>query len=249
MKPKSARSRLEPNNLLLHYGAGIKQLGGNRFGGYGVIFSTEYDPDLEHDFFTSETEFWLKDRVAVPLLFSHGLDETIGKRRIGTMSFKQDSAGVWFEGILDQRDAYIEKILELIKKGVLGFSTAALSHLVERIRKQKGVNWVKTWPIFELSLTPTPAEPRTLAQSLKHYYPISFEKLRTAGLSPLDVQKERFEILATKHHARSQEMRRSMIENLKQFNRLVLPDAPSWGQQQERDRSSWQVRQRIATRR
>src|SRR5690349_9262584 len=108
MKSNGVRFRFGPNNLLLNYGAGIKQLGENRFGGYGVIFSTEYDPDLEHDFFTSKTEFWLKDRVAVPLLFSHGLDETIGTRRIGTMGFKQDSAGVWFEGILEQRDAYIE---------------------------------------------------------------------------------------------------------------------------------------------
>jgi len=49
--------------------------------------------------------------------------------------------------------------MELVRKGVLGMSTGSLQHLVHR---QDGE--LKRWVVGELSLTPTPAEPRTIAR-------------------------------------------------------------------------------------
>jgi hypothetical protein len=44
-----------------------------------------------------------------------------------------------------------------VQKGKLGYSTGSVAHLVERLEGN-----IKRWPVYELSLTPTPAEPRTL---------------------------------------------------------------------------------------
>lgn len=51
--------------------------------------------------------------------------------------------------------------MELLKAGTLGYSSGALAHLVERVTGN-GATVIKSWPIGEFSLTPTPAEPRTL---------------------------------------------------------------------------------------
>ena len=101
---------------LLFQGGAVKALGPYRFGGYGIIFSSELDPDLENEFFTGESEFWLEDRVALPVLYSHALDPSVGKTRLATATFRKDAGGVWFEGQMEVRNEYVEKIMELIKK-------------------------------------------------------------------------------------------------------------------------------------
>src|SRR5262249_42472734 len=58
---------------------------------------------------------------------------------------------------------YAEAIRELVAQGVLGFSTGAVAHLVGRTKGAvAGTMQIVSWPIAELSLTPTPAEPRTI---------------------------------------------------------------------------------------
>ncbi|NLS79690.1 MAG: phage major capsid protein [Chloroflexi bacterium] len=60
---------------------------------------------------------------------------------------------------LYKHNEYLAGLQELMKQGALGWSSGAVGHLAE-IDPETGE--VKTWPIAEWSLTPTPAEPRTL---------------------------------------------------------------------------------------
>jgi hypothetical protein len=55
-------------------------------------------------------------------------------------------------------------IMRLIEEGILGYSTGSAPHVVERIG-----NTIKTWPILELSLTPTPMDPRTIGVEAKSW--------------------------------------------------------------------------------
>jgi hypothetical protein len=75
-----------------------------------------------------------------------------------TLDFKSDDIGLYVEAELDRHNKYIDTVLELADKGVLGWSSGAVSHLVER--SQNGL--LKSWPIAEMTLTVAPAEPRLL---------------------------------------------------------------------------------------
>lgn len=125
--------------------------------GWGVIFG---DEDLYGDEFKSETDFML-DLVPEKLtLYDHTLGAV--KNIIGTVTSVEmkkngDIGGLWVEAELDRSEAYVEQVVELLEKGVLGWSSGSVPHLVERAG-----SFVKRWPIVEFSLTPTPAEPRTL---------------------------------------------------------------------------------------
>src|SRR6266542_1542580 len=107
-----------------------------RFGGYAVRFTGPMDVDLQGDFFTPSTELDLEDRQSLPLYFSHGKDPVLQDRKLGKVSFKTDDVGVWVSGQLDQHDRWLKKIFELIKEGVMGYSTGAIGHLVRRAERQ-----------------------------------------------------------------------------------------------------------------
>lgn len=128
-----------------------------RIGGYGVVFGGK---DLDNQYFTKDTNFWFEQLSPTPpLLYSHGMDEAIGKAPIGTVTAKTvDDDGVFFEAEIQKSAAYATQVLELIRKGVMGMSSGAVAHLVEVARG----GHIKSWPLAELSLTVTPAEPRTL---------------------------------------------------------------------------------------
>jgi len=128
--------------------------------GYAVVFGGK---DLTGDTFTKDTDFWFDKLKAVPVvLYEHGFDPAIGKEVLGKIvKINIDDVGVWVEAQLNRHKKYLEKVIDAIvglcKKGVMGFSTGAVAHLVER----EG-GYIKSWPIIEVSLTVTPAEPRTL---------------------------------------------------------------------------------------
>jgi HK97 family phage major capsid protein len=125
-------------------------------GGYGVVFG---GVDLEGETFTPETDYDL-DLVPTKLvLYDHARQSEV-KHQIGSVTndnIKVDDVGLWIEAQLDISREYVSKVLELVKAGVLGWSSGSVGHLAQR---EKGI--IKTWPIVEFSLTPTPAEPRTL---------------------------------------------------------------------------------------
>ena len=146
-------------------GGEVKALGNGKLGGYLVRFTTEAQPDLQGDYFTKDTE--LGTFTDLPVLYHHGADKTIGKRVIGRGTIKQDAIGLWVEAQLAMRDEYEKEIYALAEKGALGWSSGAVSHLVEREYKSEKIAWVKTWWIAEASLTPTPAEAQNEAITIK----------------------------------------------------------------------------------
>lgn len=153
---------------LIYFGTAVKALGDGKFGGHLVLFTSEDDPDLEGDFFTKDTEFYVEDGQPLPVLYDHGLDKTVGRRKIGRATVKTEDVGLWLEGQLNLRDEYEKSIYALIEKGKLGLSSGAAAHLTER-KALKNANQVTAWGIAEASLTPTPCEHKTQAIPLKTY--------------------------------------------------------------------------------
>ena len=129
-------------------------------GGYGVVFG---GVDLTGEQFTKRFDFWLEKLPGSrPVLYDHGGEPTLKAAVLGaTTKIEADEVGLWVEAQLQRSAQYADYVLELLQAGVLGYSSGALSHLVERVQGP-GATVIKTWPIGEFSLTPTPAEPRTL---------------------------------------------------------------------------------------
>lgn len=153
---------------LAYFGDTVKALGNGKVGGYLVRHSGETDPDLTADFFDAKTDIQAPD--VLPVLYQHGFDEHMGKRVLGKAKTGRDDVGLWIEAQLDMRDEYEKAIYALAEKGKLGWSSGALSHLVEREPAGKAMH-IKTWFIGEASLTPTPAEPRNSVVPLKSIIP------------------------------------------------------------------------------
>lgn len=125
-----------------------------RVGGYGVVWGGK---DLYDTYFTPETDLWLgKFGDATLALYDHSFNPTMGREVVGQVSVrKADDVGLWIEAEITKHRQYIEP---LVDAGVLGWSSGAVSHLVDIDPSGQ----VRSWPIVEFSLTPTPAEPRTL---------------------------------------------------------------------------------------
>ena len=157
------------DNMLISDGGEVKALDDSgKVGGYAVYFSTENDPDLVNDFFPPTCDFFLEGRTGFPLLFDHGLDDTLRGRKLAQAKFKIDDVGLWVEAVLKRRDAWEQAVWDLVKKNKLGFSSGSANHLVSRIPRGKSFE-ISVWPVVEISLTPTQAEPRAQAIALKSY--------------------------------------------------------------------------------
>jgi phage head maturation protease len=169
--------RLHTSDALIRGGGALKNLSDKGdFGGYLVRFGSPEAHDLEGDFFTKDTDFWLHGASGSTkvgsegssfVLYGHGTDPELGTRRLATGRLVVKDAGVWMETQMQRRNEYEEAIEQLAKQGALGLSSGTAAHLVETERKS-GANWIKTWPLgLDASLTPEPAEPRTSVQPLK----------------------------------------------------------------------------------
>ena len=141
-------------------------------GGYGIVFG---GVDLEGEHFTADTDF-MPDLVPNKLaLYDHTQNKAVDTA-IGTIpneNIVADEKGLFVKAELDRSREYVEQVLELVKKGVLGWSSGVVGHLARRDEDTEGK--IIKWPIVGFSLTPTPAEPRTLGveriKSLAKVYP------------------------------------------------------------------------------
>lgn len=128
-----------------------------RVGGYLIVWGNPQQRDLQGEYFTPETELALDWYNQRPMLYHHGLDGTMKAEVIGVIdTLKPDATGLWAEAQLDMRKRYVETVRKLINKGVLGWSSGSLPHLVEVADDGR----IKKWPVIEGSATPAPAEPR-----------------------------------------------------------------------------------------
>ena len=134
----------------------IKEAGdeGMVLGGYGIVFG---GTDLDGDTFTKDTDFDLTYVPQKVALWSHAKDSKIRGKIGQVQSVKVDEVGVWFETQIARSQKYFDAIKRLADMGMLGYSTGTAPQLMI-----KEANVIKTWPIVEVSITPCPAEPRTL---------------------------------------------------------------------------------------
>jgi len=155
------------DDLLVTFGDDleIKRLedGGLEVKGWAVRFTGPDETDLEGDYFTGDTDFGAIKEVG--LYYHHGMDKELGRKRIGTAELEKKDAGLWMQAQMKLREDYEKAIEDMIRRKKMGISSGAAGHLVERV-KTDGGNLIKQWVIAEVSLTPTPAEPRNVV-SLK----------------------------------------------------------------------------------
>lgn len=149
----------------------LKALGDGRVGGYLVRFGTPDQPDLTGDFFTAETDYDLDGGVGKStVLYHHGQDATLKRRKLGRADLRIDDAGIWMEAQLKLRDEYDRAIYGMVEAGKMGLSSGTAPHLVEREYQPNGTAKITYWPLgLDASITPIPAEPRTTVMPLKSY--------------------------------------------------------------------------------
>jgi HK97 family phage major capsid protein len=149
------------NETMIAFGQSVKALPDGRVVGIGVRFGGQ---DLTGEYFDKQT--YLGEGKEFPAMYNHGQDPEVGRRVIGKSKItKTDQIGVWFETQLNLRDEYEKAIYELARAGKLAYSTGSSSHTVV-----KDAGYIKQWPLVEVSLTPTPAEPRNGVIPLKSLY-------------------------------------------------------------------------------
>jgi HK97 family phage major capsid protein len=141
------------------FGGAVKAVAPFTIKGRGVVYG---GADLTGDTFTKATDFGeTRPFVGMPVYYDHSLGSMRGQ--IGTVkSWQPSDDGIDVEIELDRRNKYAAEVMKLVKSGALGLSTGALSHLVVREGGE-----LKRWIVGEISLTPTPAEPRTLTNEVK----------------------------------------------------------------------------------
>jgi HK97 family phage major capsid protein len=134
----------------------VKAIGEYQLKGRGIVYGGQ---DLAGDTFTKDTDLGdTRSFVGMPVYYDHSLGGI--KSQIGTVkAWTPSDEGIDVEIELDRRHKYAKEVMKLVDSGALGLSTGALSHLVVR---QDGE--LKRWVVGEISLTPTPAEPRTVTE-------------------------------------------------------------------------------------
>lgn len=148
----------------------------------GMPYGGPFDgKDLAREHFEKDTDFCDGLFSSRPLLYHHGLDKTLGPIKAGeVIGYRDADVGRWVQAQLDKGMRYYEGIKDLIKRGALGASTAAIEHLKTADPDGK----ITRWPWFEISLTPSPCNPYAVVKSFK-----AIEDLTAAGLPIPEVLK------------------------------------------------------------
>jgi HK97 family phage prohead protease len=159
-------------SIKTYYSGELKAKENGKVEGYLVRFGNSNDTDLEKDYFTKSTDFGFEfdngESHKLGLYYNHGMDKTLGTKKIGYGEVKMDDKGLWYSAQLNMADEYSKMIYELAKKGQLGFSSGSASHMVEREMMGKAYE-IKRWALAEASLTPTPAESRNMVEAKRYF--------------------------------------------------------------------------------
>lgn len=133
--------------------------------GIGIPFGGPFGgKDIDGERFTSDTDFALDWDISRPVFYNHMLDDEIGRKQIGkVLDHRVTDDGVWVRAQLDKRTRYYTLVKELIDQDALGFSSGAWPHLVKTAENGDIIQW----PWWEMSLTPTPANPQAVVYSIK----------------------------------------------------------------------------------
>jgi hypothetical protein len=170
------------DEYLIAFGTAVKALGNGRVGGYLVTYGDPSTKDADDEFFDGETDFDI-DAYPAPTrcYYAHGLDPTLGKKKLPRGEMKRDEAGIWAETQLDLSDRYQAAIYGLAKKERLGWSSGTAAHLVVR-EPAEGATRIKYWPLgLDASLVVNPADCRNVVMALK-----SWEAEGSLAAAPLE---------------------------------------------------------------
>jgi hypothetical protein len=146
-------------------GAALKAVEGGDVEGLLVVFGNPDATDLENEFFSAETDFgrlretpiWLNH--AQPVKTASGL--ILIEEPIGYGALELTDEGVIIRGLLDAKYRYLAQIAP-----ELGWSSGTAAHLVVRQPVGKAT-FIKRWLLgLDASITPTPAEPRTMIRNV-----------------------------------------------------------------------------------
>lgn len=149
----------------------VKAIGESRIRAYAVLFGDATAPDLTRQWFDAGTEDLDAIYRAVgklPVMYNHALDGSLKTRVIGVADrFEADAVGVWYEAELRRADEYDDYVRQLVRDGKLKTSTQTLASAYRVAKSGR----IERWPVVEISLTPTPAEPRMVpVEALKSAY-------------------------------------------------------------------------------
>ena len=152
-------------DYLIVGGGALKSLSDSgKVGGHLVLYD---DVDLQEEFFTRKTDFWLEGKSFLPLIFAHGRSPQFGRKKLTHVRWENQYEGLWVEGRLPIKEsAKIEALWEAVKRDELGLSSGSAGHLVERVKRAHATEIV-TWPLSEASLSPNPCQPKSRAIALK----------------------------------------------------------------------------------
>jgi hypothetical protein len=145
-------------------GAGVKTAETGDVEGLLVVFGNPDATDLENEYFTKDTDFgrlretpiWLNH--AQPVKTASGI--ILVEEPVGYGSLEITDEGVIIRGLLDAKYRYLAQIAR-----ELGWSSGTAAHLVMRESVGKAT-YIKRWLLgLDASITPTPAEPRTMLRN------------------------------------------------------------------------------------
>lgn len=141
-----------------------------RLGGRLVEFGDPNTADRTRwrDYFTPSTDFGIDDFPCKSrVLWYHGIDREVGAARLGTATLGRDDQGITIEAQLNMDLPFVKSVVwPRAKQGGLGWSSGSVLRLIQR-QPVGYAHEVKSWPIVEASLTPTPANPRLVAHEIK----------------------------------------------------------------------------------
>ena len=116
--------------------------------------------DFDDEAFSKDTELFLRAYNKRPLLYFHGMDKALGVEPIGDeIKWEQKDGGIWLEAQLNLSGKYQEHVLELARRGLLGFSSGA--HPQSVVKSASGL--IERWMWLETSLLPIPSNPFGMA--------------------------------------------------------------------------------------
>lgn len=143
----------------------VKAIGGDEIRGYAVVWGDPDRVDVEREFFTRATDFWDTSlSLPRPLTWDHAQDSSHKAHSIigDIREMGDDDVGRWYVAQLKRNHKYRQAVNDLIVARAVGTSSDSAPQYVQRQKAKSGATWLKQWPLFAASLTPTPAEPRLL---------------------------------------------------------------------------------------
>jgi phage head maturation protease len=92
-------------DAVVSFGGAVKASRDGTVAGYGVLFTSPADTDLQNEYFHRETNFDLIDRQSVSVLWNHGITGVLKRRQLARAHPFVDNTGVFVEARLDKNKA------------------------------------------------------------------------------------------------------------------------------------------------